>query len=58
MFFFQQHKGLQVEDENQPLLICKAKAKDERGGQEREAWLVPEFCIITGLDEQQRNNMK
>lgn len=51
-------ESLPIKDDNQPLLISKAKDKQLRGGRDQLVWLVPEFCIITGLDEQQRKNME
>lgn len=49
---------INIEDKNQPLLITKAKAKNIRGGEEKQAWLVPELCRITGFSERQRTDIK
>lgn len=46
-----------IKDPGQPLLISRPKARDLRGGESKEVWLVPELCLITGLDDRQRNDM-
>ena len=47
--FLLQQYGVQVNDDNQPLLYSRAREKII-GGQRtrREVLLVPEFCILTG----------
>lgn len=57
-FLFAQKYKLEIINPTQPLLISNPRARDLRGGEQRPAWLVPELCYITGLDEQQRNNME
>lgn len=47
-----------IRDARQPLLISNPKERELRGGQRQPAWLVPELCRITGLDMDQRGNMR
>lgn len=53
----QSHK-LEIRNPTQPLLISNPRAKELRGGEKKPVWLVPELCLITGLDDQQRTNME
>lgn len=47
-----------IRDLKQPILISKLKDRSLRGGiQKGPIWLVPELCRMTGLSEQQRNNI-
>lgn len=55
--FWQKYK-LEIRNPTQPLLISNPRARDLRGGEAKPAWLVPELCFITGMDEQQRTDMK
>lgn len=59
-FHLSQRRGqpIHIKDPRQPLLISNPRARDLRGGERQPAWLVPELCRITGLDERQRNDMK
>lgn len=47
-----------IRDPRQPLLISNPRDKELRGGQRQPAWLVPELCRITGLNQEQRSNMR
>lgn len=40
---------------DQPMLICKPKDRDLRGGV-KEIALVPELCLPTGYTDQMRGN--
>lgn len=45
-----------VADDNQPLLISRPKEKDKKRGMSGPILLLPEFCSITGLSDEIRNN--
>lgn len=47
-----------INDPKQPLLVSKAKAKGIRGGSKEFTRLIPELCIVTGLDQTMRNNFQ
>ncbi|XP_031633322.1 protein piwi-like isoform X2 [Contarinia nasturtii] len=55
--YYQEKYRLTIRDKNQPLLISRPKEKNIRGGSDKPIWLIPELCRITGLSEQQRNNI-
>ena len=61
MFFlvFQQY-GLTISDDRmgQPLLISLPSAKDKRQGRTLPHRLVPEFCVVTGVDEAMRTDFR
>lgn len=59
--YYNRRHALKITDMNQPMLQVvpnNKKGKNERGneGKANEILLVPEFCNITGLTEQQRND--
>jgi len=43
-----QNYGVEVTDENQPLLLSKPKARDVRRGQDGPLYFLPELCTLTG----------
>jgi len=50
--------NLTVRDEQQPMLVSKLKAKDQKRGMTGALHLLPEFCSITGLSEELRANFQ
>jgi hypothetical protein len=56
--YFQQRYNLKCTDMNQPMLISMPKEKDRRGGRPEPVSLVPEFCTVTGQDDEMRGNFK
>lgn len=46
----------EVTDMKQPLLCCLVRKKERHGGGEETIYLVPEFCQLTGLTDQMREN--
>uniref|UniRef100_T1IRX1 Uncharacterized protein n=1 Tax=Strigamia maritima TaxID=126957 RepID=T1IRX1_STRMM len=52
--YMKQHYNLSVEDPGQPLLMSKPKVKDLKRGDVTIRYLVPEFCVMTGLDDEKR----
>ncbi|XP_055301772.1 protein piwi-like [Sitodiplosis mosellana] len=55
--YYSEKYHIEIRDDSQPLLISQPRAKDLRGGEQKPAWLVPELCRITGLDDRQRTDM-
>lgn len=53
-----QKYGIEIKDDRQPILISQPRAREVRGGVAQPAWLIPELCRITGLDERQRNDIR
>lgn len=47
--YYRTRYNIDVRDNEQPLLVSKAKARDIRGGQSEFILLVPELCDATGL---------
>ena len=43
---------------SQPLLISLPSAKDKRQGRLLPHRLVPEFCVVTGVDEAMRTDFR
>lgn len=56
--YYQQRYNITIRDPNQPLLVSKAKARDIRGGGNKDILLVPELCRSTGLTETMRSNFR
>lgn len=54
--YYEDKYKLIIKDENQPMLISNAKARDIRAGREQVLVLVPELCKATGLTDQNRAN--
>nr|KAG5694355.1 hypothetical protein BaRGS_002209 [Batillaria attramentaria]KAG5702279.1 hypothetical protein BaRGS_002946 [Batillaria attramentaria] len=52
--YFFEHYGIEVTDEDQPLLVSKPKKRDIRRGQTENIHLLPELCTLTGLSEDAR----
>lgn len=57
-FFFFQKYNLGISTDTQPLLICKPKDKDLRGGRTTLIALIPEFCLATGYTDAMRSNFQ
>ena len=49
---------MQIKDEKQALLVSLPKDKDKRGGKNEPIYLIPEFCVITGLSLLFSDNFK
>jgi len=54
--YYQEHYQKAVGDDGQPLLISNPKAKDRKAGMSGPILLLPEFCSITGLSDEIRQN--
>ncbi|XP_065166843.1 piwi-like protein Siwi [Atheta coriaria] len=63
--YYRQRYGLTITDMTQPLLVTKIKQREPRGEgcggggdgpQEATMLLIPEFCRMTGLTEEERTN--
>lgn len=52
--YYFEHYGIQVTDNDQPLLVSKPKKKDIRRGQTENIYLLPELCTLTGLSDEAR----
>lgn len=53
MFFLQKY-NIRIQDQGQPLLISRSKARDIRAGMPELVFLVPELCRQTGLSDAMR----
>lgn len=53
-----QRWSIEIRDQQQPLLVIKAKAKDQRGGQSDTSLLVPELCYTTGITDREKSDFK
>ncbi|XP_074595394.1 piwi-like protein 1 [Brevipalpus obovatus] len=47
--YMQQVHDVAIADPNQPLLVVRPNARQRRGGQEDNIYLVPERCLLTGM---------
>ena len=56
--YFQQQYGITIENGDQPMLETMPRERDRRRGLTGRALLVPELCIMTGMTEDMRNDMK
>lgn len=56
--YYETRYGLSVTDWEQPLLVSRPKARDTHRGQQGPIWLIPEFCQMTGLSNEHRNNFQ
>ena len=56
--YYRDRYQMKVTDQNQPMLVSKPKMADQRRGNDQPIILVPEFCNMTGLSEEQRANFK
>ncbi|KAF8763346.1 Piwi-like protein 1 like protein [Argiope bruennichi] len=56
--YYKQQYDINIQDLKQPLLLCKSKEKEIRGGASvsKAIYLVPELCCMTGLTESMRSN--
>lgn len=52
--FLLQKYNIRIKDHGQPMLISKSNAKDRRAGMPDLVYLVPEFCVMTGLTDEMR----
>lgn len=61
--YYQQQYELNIQDRKQPLLLSLPSGKDKRRAEQagqvaKPALLVPELCIITGVDEKMRTDFR
>lgn len=54
--YFKQKYNLRIHDDNQPMLLSQSKPREIRAGMPELVYLVPEFCQMTGLTDEQRSN--
>lgn len=54
--YYKQRYQIDNLDQDQPLIISKAKARDIRGGSNELFSLIPQLCIMTGINESMRTN--
>jgi len=56
--YYKDHWGLDVRDDQQPLLVSRPTEKDRRRGDTGNLYLCPELCTITGLSDQVRSDFR
>lgn len=61
--YYKNQYDLKINDEQQPLLLSLPSGKDKRRAEQvgqvaKPALLVPELCIITGVDEKMRTDFR
>lgn len=54
--YFKTKYGLNVTDDKQPLIVVRPSKRDEHAGRTGNILLIPEFCQLTGLTDQMREN--
>lgn len=54
--YYQKQYNITIHDKKQPMLISLASAKDIRAGKPERILLVPELCVITGINDDMRKN--
>ncbi|GBN60497.1 Piwi-like protein 1, partial [Araneus ventricosus] len=56
--YYRKQYDIKIQDLKQPLLLCKSKEKEIKGGASvsKNVYLVPELCCMTGLTESMRSN--
>lgn len=56
--YYMQRYNIKIHDENQPMLVSKAKSGAIRSGQCELVLLVPELCRMTGLTDAMKTNFR
>lgn len=56
--YYETRYNLKIIDQNQFLLVSKAKERDLRSGKSELIYLIPELCRATGMTDEMRNNFK
>lgn len=56
--YFKQTQQYTILNNSQPLLVSRSKAREIRAGMPEIVNLIPEMCIMTGLTDQQRDNIQ
>lgn len=56
--YFKERYNLNIQDKQQPMLVSNPTKADVRRGFTHQVYLVPEFCHMTGLSDEQRANFK
>ncbi|XP_065199972.1 piwi-like protein Siwi [Planococcus citri] len=54
--YYQQKYQVRINDPNQPMLISKTNRRERAAGMPELVYLVPELCMMTGLNDNMRNN--
>ncbi|KAF2879557.1 hypothetical protein ILUMI_26606 [Ignelater luminosus] len=54
--YFRERYNLNITNNEQPMLVSRAKQREIRAGMAETVYLVPELCRMTGLTDQQRAN--
>jgi len=54
--FCLQAYGVEIHDNQQPMLVSRCKRRDQREGAPELLYLLPELCTRTGLDDGMRAN--
>ncbi|CAH1405859.1 unnamed protein product [Nezara viridula] len=54
--YYKDKYNKKITDLKQPLLVSRPKARDIRAGRTQNLILIPEFCQMTGLGDEMRNN--
>ncbi|KAJ9584895.1 hypothetical protein L9F63_020750, partial [Diploptera punctata] len=58
MEYYYQKYEIRIRNENQPMLITKPKQRVRMQGQDKNIFLVPELCRMTGLSDKMRSNFE
>jgi aubergine-like protein len=58
MDYYKKQYQINIRDNQQPMLSILPSAKDKRRGQTKPMLLVPELCIVTGVNEQMRTDFR
>jgi aubergine-like protein len=58
MDYYKNAYSCDIHDPHQPLLMSMPKKRDVRAGQEGFICLIPELCIVTGIDDDMRNDFR
>lgn len=56
--YYRDRYQIRINDNNQPLLVSRAKRREIRAGMAEIIYLIPELCRMTGLTDTERNNMQ
>ncbi|KAJ9581672.1 hypothetical protein L9F63_023148 [Diploptera punctata] len=56
--YYREKYEIKIRNENQPMLITKPKQRMRMQGQDKNTFLVPELCRMTGLSDKMRTNFE
>ncbi|GFY37292.1 piwi-like protein 1 [Trichonephila inaurata madagascariensis] len=56
--YYKKQYDITIQDLNQPLLLCRSKEKEIRGGASvsKTVYLIPELCCMTGITDSMRSD--